>query len=229
MRARAPSSAEPSSSAGIVDAVRFFGSRRVAGRAGRPSGQHDGADGSGTPQGDLDDQELRDRIETLLLRVTGNPRTAPGQPRHDPRVVPAPLSRDRVAAWLERSGFAYFTDSDGDLGGLWHGRLFYFLVLGDRDEVLQVRGQWHREATIERLEELLEACNEWNAEHIWPKTYTRVRDDGSVVVCADTTVDVEHGVTDDQLDQLLQCGLSTGSMFFDHLEDEYPDPLRAAP
>ena len=185
-----------------------------------------------TPDGsdddrDLDEQELRDRIEGLLLRVAGGARLP--QSQVDATLVPTSLSRDRIAAWLERSGFAYFTDSDGDLGGLWHGRLFYFLVLGEHDEVLQVRGQWHREATIERLEELLEACNAWNADHIWPKTYTRVRDDGSVVVCADITVDVEHGVTDDQLDQLLQCGLSTGSMFFDTLDADYPDPLREAP
>ncbi|WP_425954357.1 YbjN domain-containing protein [Xylanimonas sp. McL0601] len=177
---------------------------------------------------DLDEDELRDRIEGVLLRVAGGART-PGQAPLDATLVPTPLSRDRITAWLGRSGFAYFTDSDGDLGGLWHGRLFYFLVLGDQDEVLQVRGQWNRDATIERLEELLEACNAWNADHIWPKAYARVRDDGSVVVCADTTVDVEHGVTDDQLDQLLQCGLTTGSMFFDSLDAEYPDPLRSAP
>ncbi|WP_242496266.1 YbjN domain-containing protein [Xylanimonas protaetiae] len=140
-----------------------------------------------------------------------------------------PLSRDRIVAWLERSGFAYFVDNDGDVGGLWHGRLFSFLVLGDHDEVLQVRAQWHREATIERLEELLETCNAWNADHIWPKAYTRVRDDGSVVVCADTPVDIEPGATDDQLDQLLQCGLTTATLFFDSLDEEYPDPLRAAP
>lgn len=212
-----------------MERVKFFGSRRVGGRTGRSLGHDDGGVPGAAPGAELDDQELRDRIEGLLLRVTGGPRTAPGHAHLDPRLVPSPLSKDRVAAWLDRSGFAYFIDSDGDLGGLWHGRLFYFLVIGDRDEVLQVHGQWHREATIERLEELLEACNDWNADHIWPKAYVRVRDDGSVVVCADTTTDVEHGVTDDQLDQLLQCGLSTGSSFFDSLEADYPDPLRTAP
>ncbi|PZR55554.1 YbjN domain-containing protein [Xylanimonas oleitrophica] len=176
-----------------------------------------------------EEQELRDRIESLLLRVAGGPRTAPGAHHLDPAEVPAPLSLERVVRWLEDSDFAYFTDSDGDVGGLWQGRLFYFLVLGEHEEVLQVRGQWHRDLTIERLEEILEICNAWNAERIWPKTYVRVRDNGTVVVCTDVTVDVEQGVTDDQLDQLLQCGLSTGTMFFDHLDAEYPDPLRAAP
>jgi hypothetical protein len=102
-------------------------------------------------------------------------------------------------------------------------------VVGESSEVLQVRGQWHRDLTIERLEEILELCNEWNAERIWPKTYVRVRDNGAVLVYTEVTVDLEHGVTEDQLDQLLQCGLTTGSMFFEHLDETFPDPLRSAP
>ncbi|ANC30575.1 hypothetical protein I598_1006 [Isoptericola dokdonensis DS-3] len=130
---------------------------------------------------------------------------------------------------MDACGFTYFVDSDGDLGGLWHGRLFYFLVLGDEGEVLQVRGQWHREASIERLGEILELCNAWNADHIWPKTYARVRDDGAVVVCAEVTVSLEHGASDTQLGQLLHCGLSTGAMFFEQLDQYFVDPLRTTP
>ena len=167
--------------------------------------------------GDLRDDELHDRIEGLLTDEVGGSQDAL-----------SPLSRDRVTDWLERSGFSYFVDSDGDVGGLWHGWLFYFLVLGERAEVLQVRGQWHRDLTIERLGDILELCNEWNAERIWPKTYVRVRDDGSVVVCAEVTVDVGSVVGEAQLDQLLQCGLSTGSMFFEHLDTTFRDPLRDA-
>ncbi len=178
----------------------------------------------GTEQG-LDDPGLQARIESAILRSVG--REAAASP--DPAVVPVPLSNERITDWLERSGFSWFTDSDGDVGGLWHGRLFYFLVLGDQDEVLQVRGQWQRDATIERLGELLEALNEWNADHIWPKAYTRVRDDGTVIVCGETTVDVETGLTDDQLAQNLQCGLATASMLFDALDERFPDPLKVAP
>jgi hypothetical protein len=137
-----------------------------------------------------------------------------------------PLHRSRIEAWLGANGFTYFTDSDGDLGGLWNGRLFYFLVLGVDREVLQVRGQWNRDATVDRVPDLLDLCNRWNSDRIWPKAYLRVRDDGGVIVCADMTVDVEHGLTDDQLDQLLQCGLATGGAFFDELDGSFPDPLR---
>lgn len=139
--------------------------------------------------------------------------------------MPTPLSRDRIAAWCERSDYMYFVDNEGDLGGLWRGRTFYFFLFGQSKEILQVRGQWQREASADRIGELLEICNAWNTDQIWPKVYLRVRDNGLVHVITENATDLEHGVTDDQLDQLLNCGLSTSSMFFDSLEERFPDPL----
>ncbi|WP_240930462.1 YbjN domain-containing protein [Isoptericola sp. BMS4] len=198
--------------------MKFFGARRTSRSRSASAGRAEA----------MGDDELRARVEDLLLRHVDAGETSDevDEPAGEP---PSPLSRARVEQWLEAAGFSYFVDSDGDVGGLWHGWLFYFLVLGDDSQVLQVRGQWHRDLTIERLEDVLELCNGWNAERIWPKTYVRVRDDGTVVVCAEVTVDVGHGVSDEQLDQLLQCGLSTGSMFFEHLDSTFPDPLRSAP
>ncbi|WP_251150712.1 YbjN domain-containing protein [Cellulosimicrobium sp. Marseille-Q4280] len=197
--------------------MRFFGERDDDRREDEPGGISDDA---GT--GRLDDDALRSQVEDLLARELGQVVTA------DDR-APSPLALPRVVEWITDSGYSYFVDSDGDVGGLWHGRLFYFLLFGNHDEILQVRGQWNRDLAIERLEEVLEFCNEWNADRIWPKTYTRVRDNGMIQVFTEVTVDLEHGVTDDQLDQLLQCGLSTGSMFFDALDEFYPDPARQAP
>jgi hypothetical protein len=195
--------------------VRFFGERDDDRREEGPAPD---ATGGGADR----DDALRSQVEELLERELGQVATAD-------RRVPAPLALDRVVEWITDCGYSYFVDSDGDVGGLWHGRLFYFLLFGKNDEILQVRGQWNRDLAIERLEEVLEFCNEWNADRIWPKTYTRVRDNGMIQVFTEMTVDLEHGVTDDQLDQLLQCGLSTGSMFFDALDEYYPDPARQAP
>lgn len=142
---------------------------------------------------------------------------------------PTPLSSERIVQWFERNDFHYFVDDDGDLGGLWRGRLFYFFLFGEHREILQVRGQWHREITIERLEEVLDACTEWNAERIWPKAYVRVRDNGMVHVVAEVSTDLEHGATDAQLSQVLFCGLSSSSTFFDAIDDLYPDPAAVAP
>ncbi len=141
----------------------------------------------------------------------------------------APLSDDRLVQWLTDSSFSYFVDNDGDVGGLWRGRVFYFFLFGQHREILQVRGHWQREGAIERLLEVLEFCNTWNTERIWPKAYVRVRDDGHVHVVGEVAVDFEHGATDDQLSQSLRCGLATGTMLFDALDQHYPDPVRQAP
>jgi hypothetical protein len=41
--------------------------------------------------------------------------------------------------------------------------------------------------------------------------------------------DLGAGVTDDQLGQLLGCGVSTAGVFFDELDQRYPDPAGQAP
>ena len=174
-----------------------------------------------TPPPQLDDVELHDRVAELLVRELGTAEHA--------TTVPSPVSPARIASWMSDNQFSYFIDNDGDLGGLWRGRLFYFFLFGQQAEILQVRGQWHRELAIERLEEVLDLCNEWNAERIWPKAYVRVRDNGRVHVVAEVATDLEHGATDAQLSQILFCGLSTGSMLFDALDERYPDPAGAAP
>jgi hypothetical protein len=159
-------------------------------------------------------------------------RRRPPEPPGDPAPgddVPTPVTVDRVKAWCERRGYTYFVDSDGDLGGLWRGRLFYFFLLGPSHDLIQVRGHWNREFAIERLPEVLELCNTWHVERIWPTCYARVRDNGMVTVTSEVTADVGPGVTDAQLDLLLQCGIGTSTVFFDELDRTYRDPAGMAP
>ena len=163
-----------------------------------------------------------------LARVFGNARPKRAVPL-TPLERATPLTRGRMAAYLARRGYRYLVDDDGDLGGLWRGRLFYFFLFGEESEILQIRGQWNREVAIERLETVLEACNEWNADRIWPKAYVRVRDNGMVHIISEVATDLEEGVTDAQLGQLLNCGLSTGNMLFDAIDELYPDPAAVAP
>lgn len=182
-------------------------------------------DDDGQPGSEPSDGELHTRVEDLLARELGAPRGASSHADD----VPSPLTVARIVAWFETNHFNYFLDNDGDVGGMWRGRLFYFFLFGAQAEILQVRGQWNREVAIERLEEVLEACNEWNADRIWPKAYVRVRDNGMVHVIAEVATDLEHGVTDAQLSQLLNCGLSTANLLFDAIDELYPDPAAVAP
>ncbi|MFC0645223.1 YbjN domain-containing protein [Cellulomonas phragmiteti] len=138
-----------------------------------------------------------------------------------------PLSRDRVTAALDSRDMRYGIDDDGDVGGYWDGHLFYFFLMGQHEEYLQVRGRWNRKVGVDQLPAVLEIVNEWNASHLWPKGYVRAEDD-VVGVYAEHTVDYEHGVADEQVDLQLACGISTGLQLFEHLDEAYPEQAAAA-
>jgi len=157
-----------------------------------------------------------------LARVFGNPR-----PKQTAAPVPleraTPLTRGRVAAYLARRGYRYLVDDDGDLTGTWDGSRFWFLLLGDHNEIVQVRGRWHRTLPVAQRSALLLAANDWNRERIWPKVYLR-EEDGELALYSEVSVDLENGVTDTQLAQLLACGLGTGVQTFSALDSLLPEP-----
>ncbi|WP_035833560.1 YbjN domain-containing protein [Jonesia quinghaiensis] len=148
--------------------------------------------------------------------------TDPTQPE-----IPTPLSRDRIVEWLTQQNMPHFIDSDGDVGAIQDSRIFYMLTFGQSNEVLQVRGRWNRQATIERAEQIRVFCNDWNTTKIWPKAYYRVRDDGIVQVYGEVTHDFEHGATAAQLGTTIACGLHTTAQLFDELDRYIPDTAMA--
>jgi hypothetical protein len=187
-----------------------------------------GAADDGTAAADEDtrsDEQLRIDVEQVLSRELGASLIADT----DSSLALTPLSRTLILDWLKDNNYYYFVDSDNDIGGLWNSRIFYFLLFGSSTEILQVRGQWNRNITIERVEEILNFCYEWYTVQLWPKAYLRVQDNGIVQVYGEVSVDFEHGLNPEQLDNTLNCGLGTASMLFDALDAKYPDPAQVAP
>ncbi len=135
---------------------------------------------------------------------------------------PRPLDSARVEAYLVGQGYHVQRDEDDDLTGTWDGDRFWFLLLGEHQEVLQIRGRWHRTVPEERRAAALLAVNDWNRERIWPKAYVR-SEDGELALYSEVSVDLEHGATDDQLAQLVACGLGTGVQLFAALGQLVPD------
>lgn len=136
----------------------------------------------------------------------------------------APLSDARIKAVLDARGYNYGVDGDGDIGGIWDDHLFYFLRIGSEQEHLQVRGRWSRPLSAAHYTAVLELANEWNINKLFPKTYVRV-EDGDLGVYAEHTVDYEPGLTDEQLDQHLACGVSTALSFFGLLDERFPEAV----
>ncbi|GAA2221824.1 hypothetical protein GCM10010413_12630 [Promicromonospora sukumoe] len=126
---------------------------------------------------------------------------------------PRPLSTQRVGDDLSRRGYRFRIDDDGDVTGTWDGNRFWFLLLGEHDEILQVRGRWAGALPAAARLAVLQAANDWNRERIWPKVYTREEGAG-LALYAEVSVDFEHGATEEQLAQTVSCGLVTASQFF---------------
>jgi hypothetical protein len=156
-----------------------------------------------------------------IYRVFGNARPKPA-PVRLPTERATPLSRGRIEAYLTRRGYRFLVDEDGDVTGTWDGNRFWFLLLGEHAEIVQVRGRWHRTLPVSQRSALLLAANDWNRERIWPKVYLR-EEDGVLALYSEVSIDLENGVTDIQLAQLLACGLGTGVQTFAALDSLLPD------
>ena len=127
--------------------------------------------------------------------------------------LPRPLTVQRIADDLSRRGYKFRVDNDGDVTGTWDGNRFWFLLLGEHHEILQIRGRWAGNVQAASRLSVLQATNDWNRERIWPKVYARTETYG-LTLYSEVSVDFEHGATDDQLAQTVSCGLVTAAQFF---------------
>jgi len=121
-----------------------------------------------------------------------------------------PLTNDLITKALDAREYQYFVDDDGDVGGYWDENLFYFLRIGEAQEVLLVRLRAQRTFGTDDLPRLYSFCNGWNDDKLWPKAYVRVGTGEAVHVYGELVTDLEHGVAAPQLDQLLMCAISSG-------------------
>ncbi|MFE5293498.1 YbjN domain-containing protein [Isoptericola sp. NPDC056618] len=149
-------------------------------------------------------------VQDAGARVAARAERAPAGPRG---TTPRPLSHARVADDLTRRGYRFRTDDDGDVTGTWDGNRFWFLLLGDHDEILQVRGRWAGTVPEGARLAVLQAVNDWNRERVWPKVYARAEGE-RLALYTEVSVDFEHGATDEQLAATVSCGLVTSSQFF---------------
>lgn len=130
-------------------------------------------------------------------------------------VTLSPLTNDLITSTLAAQGYHYFTDDEGDVGGWWDSNLFYFFRLGNSGEMLQVRVRTDRQFSVDDVPRLHEFCNSWNHDRLWPKAYVHVADDGSAQVYGEVLADLEAGVAQPQLQQIIECGLATGCQLAD--------------
>jgi hypothetical protein len=140
-----------------------------------------------------------------------------------------PLGFDRVKEALEALEYRYFIDSDGDIGGRWDANDFYFFLEGDHHEILTVRGYWWARLPGDRYAEANRIASDWHSKYRWPTVFVWVDEAGKLSPQSKLTMDWTDGVTDAQLKRQISLGVRTGSQFFDHLAEKFPEakPLSA--
>ncbi len=141
--------------------------------------------------------------------------------------APVPLTQQAVAAVLDGWDAHYAVDDDGDLGGYWDGHLFFFLLGGQENTVLTIRGRWAREVGAGELERMIALLNAWHDDKIWPKGYARAEGE-HLGVYGEMSTPLGAGVTVAQVKELVSCGLATTLQLFEHLDEHYPEAAAAA-
>ena len=120
------------------------------------------------------------------------------------------LTHELIKSVLDARDYTYMVDEDGDVLGNFQGNLVYFFQIGEQREMLQVRAMVQHVFGMEDVLRLYEFCNAWNHDRLWPKAYVHTADDGTVRVIGEVVGDWEQGVTPEQLDQVMICGIATG-------------------
>jgi len=135
----------------------------------------------------------------------------------------APLSLERITSALDARDWDYEIDEDGDVSGNWDGHLFYFLRMGEREEILMVRGRWEARIPLNWDDKVLPVLNSWHRDKLFPKAVlVDFAEDGNSRVFTETTIDCEYGITDDQLLLHIDAAINTTLSLFKVLDEAFP-------
>lgn len=123
---------------------------------------------------------------------------------------------------LRSMDIKFGTDDEGDHFGDWDGARVWFEAKGEQREILVVRAVMDVRPPLDAYASVALVANDWNGEHMWPRTYV-VRTDTECVIVADLVIDLETGASDDFLRQQVRCALSTAFEFAEHLPKVLPE------
>ena len=130
-----------------------------------------------------------------------------------------PISKERIEKIFDGQGWYYGRDDDDDVCGRWDGAPFFFLFMGQMNEILSVTSRMAEEVPMEQEAELNGVIEDWHRDRIWPKACYAPTDDRTLRVMTEVNVDYEHGATDAQLLQQINCSIATQLSLYDHIRE----------
>ena len=84
---------------------------------------------------------------------------------------------------------------------------------------MQVTARMAEEVPAEREDELASVIEDWHRDRIWPKAFYAPSEAGPLRIMTEVNVDYEHGATDAQLLQHVNCAIATSLSLFDHIRE----------
>lgn len=129
------------------------------------------------------------------------------------------LTTERVIEFMERKEYHYALDDDGDPTAVFDHQLFWFIIHGELNSVLQVRGRLRLPVNPERRSEALLMLNDAHREYVFPTLFIVDTDSGTRIM-ANYSVLAPQGLTDEQFDTALEHGVARIIATFERLERE---------
>ena len=145
------------------------------------------------------------------------------QPAAAAETALVPLSNEAIITVRKARENSYAVDNSGDVFGSWgeEGHRLWFLRSGQDKEILNVRYVHATLFDAGLLHALYEFCNAWNDNKLFPKAYVRVKESGRISLIGELTIDLEHGVTPQQLDLFMRCGITTGLRMGESADEKF--------
>lgn len=131
---------------------------------------------------------------------------------------------ERLGLLFDAQGWKWDFDDDGDIASGWDGSMLFFRMIGKNKEIFSVLGIRRGLIDREHRRDLMLAIEDWHRGHLWPKGYFYEAPGDKLEVRAELTVDLEKGMTDEQL--LLQCRCAIGTIlpFFEDIDQRFGVP-----
>ena len=131
---------------------------------------------------------------------------------------------ERIGLLFDAQEWKWQFDQDGDIASAWDRSMFYFRMIGKQKEIFSVFAIRRGLIAREHRSELLLTIEDWHRTYLWPKGYFREAEGDALEVCAEFTIDLEHGVTDEQLLVHCRCAIATTLQFFEEIDQRFGVP-----
>lgn len=142
--------------------------------------------------------------------------------------IPWPVSIDRVGKLL--GDMDYHVDvviPDKALGAVFDKVPFLF-SMDSAGRFLSVRAIWEtNQSPAEMGPWVFAASDNWNREMYFPTLYSITSDEHTVQICADWAVDTMAGLSNTQLRENIETGISMGISAISYMQEAAEETLKA--